>query len=684
MQQSPYQNLNGQLRQVDFINCTGGTNLVDSVFKIGEDQAADGYNFDYILTGGVRKRLGPVKINSSADSQARSLGFGLYAPISGTSKSIFRAAGTKLELFSPSVPSFVALTQDNASASSSPFSATSNVFFSQFSNGTTDIDWAIGGGLTLPIGAYSTTKFTQNGVIAPSGSISVTVNAHNSGSWTASGTYYYAVVLHKASTGVTGNAALDVSATTVNTDDTVTVNLAGITAFDQTTYDQVWIYRSARSGVSAFTTGNLIAQIASSSTSFVDKGDLGNPDISSNVNVPRVNSTVLDQSVLPTQTYIAITNWQTRLAVASGNKLYISDSNKSESWPTTNYITVPSAGPITALGRISYTSPQANALSDLLVIFKERELWVLSGTNFTNWNLVQIDTTGCPGQGLVVPAQGFLAWIDYRGVHVWDGTSKPFYVSRLIEPMFQYSGDLDKSQLVNGIGQFFRRENQIVWYLSSKTFGVQMFAIKMDVRLTLMKIQQQLTGRIIDAVFTRDNYAFPVYAALSYIPLNGGDEQLLLGDSSGFCYNASNGYSDGGANFSFTYKTAPLHCGDPNTEKQFHKVIVWVQDIGNWNLELDYWADYKTASIYETTQALPLSTENQAATSLWDLAVWDTSTWDGFSSNVIPIVFNLQSGANNSSIGKAIQLQFKNGTSNQPIVIHGFSLIYSLMGGITQ
>lgn len=679
------QQANGQLKQIDFGDNVGGTNLTDSVFKIKENQAAGGYNFDYILTGGIRKRLGSPKINSVADSQRYGLGFGLYAPTSGATKAVFRAAGRKLQLLDTTTPTFTTLTDDTVSAGSNAFALNTvqDVQFTQFSSGTNDVLWGAGGGAALPVGAYSTTHYTSNGTIVPTGSFTTAVNTHNGGSWTAAGSYYYALVYHKASTGALSNAALDVSATTVNTDDTVTLTIPP--ASDTTLIDKIWIYRSARSGVSGFTTGNLIAKVNSSVTSFVDKGDLGNPDILLVQNVPRAANTVLDNSVLPAGTYNTLGLWGHRLVTSSGNSLYISDVDKSESWPLTNYVTIPSAGPITALATISFTSPQANSLQELLVIFKERELWVLTpGTanNYTTWTLLKVDNNvGCPQQSLVVSAQGFLTWIDHRGVWIWDGTSKPIYCSRLIEPLFGTNGDLDKTQFVEGCGAFFRRENQVTWFLSSKTYGVQKFAIKMDVRLTLLQVEQNLTGRTLDGVFIQDVSAFPIYSAFSYVPLNGQNEQMILGDNAGFCYFASNATSDGGSDYIFRYLTAPLHCGNPNLKKQFHSVVAWVQDLGTWNLYLDYWSDYKTDSTLTTTAVLPVSTETQVP-ALWDIATFDQSFWDAYSPNVIPVIFNLQSGAANSAQGSSIQLQFRNDTKDQPIVIHGFSVLYSELGGV--
>lgn len=676
---------NGQFFQSDFANNVGGTNLVDSVFKISDTQAAGGFNFDYILTGGIRKRLGPVLINAVADAQLNTLGFGLYATASGGTKQVMRAAGTKLQLFDTSDAVFTNLTEDNAAVSSNPFnsSSTETVNFVQFNNGNSNILWGAGGGAGVPVGAYSTTKYTENGVAAPTGSLAAVVNAHGGGDWTAAGDYYYSIVYHKASTGVLSNAALDLPFTIVNTDDSVTLDLSMLTGLDQTLVNQFYIFRSARSGVVDFTTGNLIAQIPSSSTSFTDLGDLGNPDILLNQNVPRAGNIILDNSNLPAGTYTSLTIFKQRLITSQNSTVYISDVNKSESWPTTNIITIPSAGPITAMAVVSFTSPQAQSLDELLVIFKEREMWVINGSDYTNFALLSIDnSTGCPQQSLIVNAQGFLSWIDFRGIHLWDGTGKPYYASRLLEPLFGLNGDLDKTKLGIGVGEFFRRENQIVWYLSSKTYGEQKFSIKLDVRLTLLQIEQQLTGRNIDAVLIQDTYPMPIYAAMSYIPLDGNQEQMVLGDNAGFCYFAANGYSNAGDGIDWTYLSPALSMGDPNTQKQFHKVIVWVQDLGNWNLELDYWTDYRVAAEFETSQTLQISTENQSS-ALWDIATWDLSYWDDYAPNIVPMIFNLLAGNSNTAQGSAIQLQFKNSNADEPVTIHGFSVLWSPLGGVT-
>lgn len=592
---------NGQLEQADFFDNIGGTNLADSVFKIADNQAAGGFNFDYTLTGGFRKRLGPSLINTVADTELRTLGLGQYSTAQG-SKTLIRAAGTKLQTFDPSAPSFTALTKDTA-VDADPFASgsTQSVGFVQFNNGSSNILWGTGGGATLPVGAVSTTEYTANGMAEPVGALGTTVTPADAGNFAATGDYAYAIAYHKASTGVLSNVALDDIATIASTSDSVTITLTGLSGLDTTLVDEIYIYRSALNAADGFTTGELIAQIPSTDTSYTDRGDY----LETAANIARAGNVLLDNSTLPSGTYNVSTLYKRRLVTAQDSTVYISDVNKSESWPLTNYITVPSAGKITALAVISFTSPQAQTLDEILVIYKEREMWVITGDDYTTFTLKFIDQVGCIDQNLVVLANGFLSWIDFRGVYLWDGTSKPIYCSRLLEPLFRKDGDLDKVKLGLGTGEFLRKENLVVWYLSSKIYGEQKFTIKLDLRLTLPRIEQTMTGRNIDAVLLQDTLAFPVYAALSHIPQNGSDEMMVLGDDAGFCYYASNGTSDAGEGIEFAYLTKPLAMENPNVQKLFHTVVAWVEDVGTWDLTLDYWSNFRTSSAFQSTKALP-------------------------------------------------------------------------------
>jgi len=659
---------NGNFKQEDYYDNIGGINIADSPFKMKKEQALLCLNATYIRTGGVKKRNGHALINSSANAELTSFGIGLR-DTSSSSKSLIRAAGTKIQLFDPSVPSFTNLTEDTLAAGSDFLntSTTQPVVFQEFNNSNAQTLWSTGGGMSAVYGAYSTSKVTKNGSDLPTGTISAVVSA-TGGSFTV-GTYYYSIALRKTSTQALSNATLDVVAVIANTTDKVTIDFTSLTGLDTTKYDKIYLYRSAVGGVTAFTTGSLVSIINSTVTNYVDTGTV----TLSAQNIPRSGATV-DNSVLPSGTYKVITLFKRRLITSSGSTIYLSDVNKPESWP--NEISIPSGGEITALAVLSFTSVGSNTLDEILCIWKESELWVVTGNNTSDWVLKFIDKSGCPGSALPVNANGYLAWINYRGVYLWDGTGKPIYCSRLIEPLFARNGDLVKTQLYLGHGQLYEKDNTVVWYLSHAVYGTQKFQLKLDLRLTLPGVDSTLTGRILDGVFLFDTSAFPLYASKAYLPSNS-DETLVIGDNAGKTYKAFFVDADAGADYQFLYTTPYLDQGNPNQEKRYHYVIAWAEKLGDWDIILDYWTDFRTGDAIKSTRSQPLSSNQSTSAALWDVAFWDVGSWDDFNTSLVPIVFVLSSDTNNNSEGKCIKLQFRQETMNEPVTILGYSVLYT-------
>lgn len=668
---------NGKLLQQDLFENIGGLNLIDSPFRVKDGEATGGQNYSYTLTGGFAKRRGHPLINTVADSATRSLGLGLNNTTAGT-KTPIRAADTRLQALDLSTPAFTNLTEDTASAGSTFFSSSSTqpVVFAQFNTSSSDVLWAAGGGAAGIVGAYSSTKATFNGATAPSGSISTSVGG-SGGAWAATGTYYYAVALRKASTQAISNVSFAQSATVAVATQKVTITLSSITV-DTTKYDKFVIYRSAVSGASNFTTGDIVAYVDTTEASYLDDGTYS----STSENVPRAGNTLLDNSTLTAGTPKCLTVFKRRLVTAIGSTVYFSDLNKPESWPAANFITVPSGGPITALGVISFTSVGSNTIDEILCIFKERELWVVTGTTISDWALKFIDSTGCPVQSLLVPTNGMLAWIDTRGVHLWEGTGKPFYCSRRVEALFAEDGDIDKTKLAIGCGAYYRKEDSIVWSLSHKIYGEQKMQLKMDMRLSLPMVQNNLSGRLLDAVLIQDSSGFACYALTSFIQTTN-NEILLMGDASGYLYSGFSGTHDGASTaIDFQYKTRAFDQGNPNLKKRYHKVIAWVEEVGDWDLTLDFWTDYKLAEGIKSTRAQPINTQETGPLALWDIAQWDVAYWDDAGPKLKPLVFNLSSDANNNSEGTSISLNFRQQGADEPVTIAGFSIIFSEVGGI--
>lgn len=789
------------LQEARFFANSGGLNNTDSPFQVKESQASGGSNYDYARTGGVQKRMGHKKLNASANADLISACLAVKTLPSGGQQA-YRISAGKIQALNATTGVASDLTSDKTGASSSavPVSTELPPATAVFNTAEGSSLLYVANAQSWIVGAESAAKFSRNGIQLPTGTFTATPSA-TGGSFTAVGTYRYSIVLRKALTATQSNAYLSVPATISATTDKVTLNFSGLVGIDTAEIDQISIYRSAVGGAEGFTTGVLIAQIASTQTSFVDTGSF----LLDAQLVPRAGNVVLDNSPLPltqglqtpqgsfiavrspasgtfsatgtyryavlfynrttqqvsnafgsveatvtaltdnvtvtlsltnaltsnadeiwiyrslvggadgfttgslvgkiasnlttfvdtgtqlvaSQTvprtedfgptqYNAVCTWKRRLVTASKQTLYFSDLNKPESWPLTNVLTLPNGGPIIGLAVISFNTDFGN--DEYLAVFQNRKLWLVRGNDYTDVRLSFVDEVGCVNQNSIVLANGYLSWIDYRGIYLWDGSNKPIYCSRPIENFFSQGGSLNKALLTKTVGTYFRKTNQIIWYVSDKTAGEQRAALKLDLRLTLPGIETTLNGRVLDGVFTQDTTTFPIYGAVSFLPASDKDETLLLGDASGFIYSGYADFSDAGVGIDFSYTTPYLSMGSPNTAKRYHKVIVWVEEIGQWNLTLDYWTGYRSSLEYKSTLDLPVTTADRSANAIWDVAQWDVASWDDYTLKLVPLTFNLRPTDQNSNEGDCLRLRFRQDGVDQPITIHGYSVLFSEKG----
>lgn len=677
----------GLLFVEDYFLNVGGLNTADSPFVVKPNQATDGRNFDYIKKGGVQRRAGHGKLNSSANAQLKSLGIALWNK-PGTARKAVRAAGTKIQNFDLNAFTFTNMTEDTTAVNSSflPGTSTHPVNSVMYNSPVAGVLWMNGGGMTRIYGTYNgTTKVTENGVPLVTAS-SFTATPVGAGGTLQAGTYRWVLVYHKLSTGVIGNATttVEASATTIAND---SVNLAWtLTNNDTTKYDLIYIYRSSLNGVAGFTAGALVATVASTATTYLDTG----ASLDSSVIVPRVNNLLLDNSPLPSGTFETLALFNRRLVTASGSTVRFSDVNKPESWPTYQTIDVPSGGTITGLAVVSLTAESSSEIQEVLCIFKQTELWIIAGdglidfsTSLPNWTLKFVDNSGTAVQSLVVPANGFLFWVSYRGVFMWNGRGKPIYCSQPIEDKFQRQGDIDKSKLIIGYGTYSQARGEVQWTLSSKSIGEQGVVLKMDLKLTLEASGDTLGNKQLSGIFTMDVPTPLFYAGVNCIPASDSTEELqLAGDASGFMYTqyASSDGADAGVPVAFEYSVPYFDFGTPGTTKRVNKVVVWVLESGSYNLSMDFWSNYGYRSQDAATRVLPISDVPEGSIALWDVALWDVSLWGNFFPKVKALSYNLGSVSNNAGEGDSFHFKLYNTGTNRQLIIYGFSVYYTEIG----
>jgi hypothetical protein len=675
----------GEYLVEDFFVNTGGLNTADSPFVVNIDEATGGSNYDYVSRGGLKKRGGHARLNSSANAQTKSFGLGLWNK-PGTARKVMRAAGTKFQEFDTTSYAFTNLTEDTAAAGSTFFNSSSSqpVVFSMFNTPSSGTLWAAGGGASAIYGAYSATKVTKNGVETPGGSIALSTSAHAAApNFTSTGYYRYAVAFRKLSTQAIGNAALFKEVNVTTASDKVVIDLSSVTGDDTTKYDKFVIYRStvsvASQGNVAFTAGDIVALVDITASSYDDTGGY----TSTAQNVPQANNILLDNSELTSGTYNCLTLFKRRLVTATGSTIYFSDINKPESWPTYQTLTVPSGGEITALGVISMTSPTSSEIQEMLVVFKQREVWVITGDGtidslgLPDWSLKYINSAGAPTQASVVAADGFLFWLNYRGVYMWNGNGKPAYISRKIQDKFQRGGDIDKSTLGQAWGMYVENRGQIHWCLSSNSEGTLKYVLKLDLDLTTKGSADTVGNVKYDGVFTPDVLRFSAYAGLSFIAASSSTEETIYyGDASGYIMSGYASTQDAGTSFNFDYISPYLNFGKPNCSKRLIKVVAWVIDNGEYDLDLTYWSNYRYADSDGSTVSVTVNQGILDTGALYGSAVYGIARYNSFAPRLKPVVFHIRSEKNNAE-GDAFRLRFQQLSSSKTLTLYGFSVYYS-------
>jgi hypothetical protein len=361
--------------------------------------------------------------------------------------------------------------------------------------------------------------------------------------------------------------------------------------------------------------------------------------------------------------------------------VYFSDLGKPESWPSLNFITIPSGGAITGLAVVNFNTPTTSSPNELLAVFKEDEVWIIDGSTPTigqsdsNWLLQFVDFCGTPAQPLVVTAQGYLFWVNFRGAFMWDGSGKPIYLSRPIELDFRTYGNVVTTALATGVGAYFKRTQQIMWFISGTVEGTQCLVLKLDLRLTLPSVETFLNGsRLINGVFSFDSLTYPVYACTSTYPT--ATETFYAGDRTGKLWTLyDNINADDTVAIPFTYRTKPDDLGITGTSKKFYKVIVWCRESSTNKLTLNYWVSYRTTAANKASNSAKIA--DIVSIGLWDQGYWDVASWDQFPSTYTPVVFNLGNGTIGAE-GDALTLEFQQSDVNSPVEIAGWSVIYSV------
>lgn len=709
----------GQYLVEDFFTNTDGLNTVDSPFVVGHNTISDGVNVEYVARGGFRRRDGHTR-RGSADSDTRTIGAALWDK-PGTGRLVIKASNTgaagKLKAVDLTSYSPTTLTSDEASPSSTPLPNNTSipVSFSMFNTSSAGILWAAGSAATNLYGVYSGTKFTANGSVAPTVSSPATFSFVGSGGNYIAGLYSkYMITFIKGSTSAESNATVLGKTTSASGgSDSATVIFSAATFPDVTKYTKMRVYRqisfAAFADNSAFTGGTLIAEITisglanfnSGTITLTDKFDSitmsGSGSATNNLTgvsdslVPNSGFVVLDNSPLPSGTFNVVTTWKRCLVTASNNTVYISDTNKPESWPLSLRFNIPSGGAIQALAVISASSITSSQIDEYLLIFKQNELWVVTGdpdpVNTSSLSLKFVDSVGAVGPLAVVVAEGICLWFSTRGVYGWNGNGKPIHFFRPIKDKLASSGDIDLTKAQKIWGIYKPDTKHVVFCVSSKaqgsngssTQGENTYIYKQSLEFVQGSKTDLANKTDLDGSFTPEILPTSAACGVAFYPTTTSTKQVQwFADYSGYVWTMYDAITDSTRVQPFEYTTQFIPLGSPFISKKVHRVLLYFKNNGPINLTMNYWSKYRFQVVDQSsTEFMSTESGNTASSSIWGATTWGSGLWAAsISSKTDPAIFELNNNNNNSE-GDSFKFQFTNSDYTLPLEFIGFSVYYT-------
>lgn len=148
-------------------------------------------------------------------------------------------------------------------------------------------------------------------------------------------------------------------------------------------------------------------------------------------------------------TFVGNLSWKAFNVHPLASRIRFSHPGSSEDWHTDDYFDVAKHDGDFVTALVS--------MSDRLVIFKNRSMWALFGTDIDTFQLVKIANVGCPSQQAVTVADGGLYFYSWgNGLMSYDGNI-PQVVSTNLEPVVTQGLINSTYQLKISVGWINRR-----------------------------------------------------------------------------------------------------------------------------------------------------------------------------------------------------------------------------------
>lgn len=342
-------------------------------------------------------------------------------------------------------------------------------------------------------------------------------------------------------------------------------------------------------------------------------------------------------------------------SILSGTKypsrVWFSNIGDADTWTTgTDYFDVgfDDGQKITGIG----------ILDQWLVIFKERSIYILSGSGPADWklsgtvnNLVNVaNSVGCVSHRSIVQVGNDLWFMSQDGIRSLrknENGANPLY--GLVSGNIQGTIDsLNKGALSKTCATFFNNKVYYAFPTGSSSFNNKVAVA--DLRHFVDKVDNP--------------YAWTTYTGWSpgiwtvYEPSNTPNLYYGEGDADSVVFQAETGTNDNSATIDFDIKDRMINLKEPSMRKTSRFIIAYAEESGDYDVEISSSTDGVTFVKHGDLNLL--------SGTVWNSGVWDTTTW-GFGDR-IRTKFPIQRAS------ERIQMRFRNNAADQPVKILPYTL----------
>jgi hypothetical protein len=316
------------------------------------------------------------------------------------------------------------------------------------------------------------------------------------------------------------------------------------------------------------------------------------------------------------------------------SRIYWSNIKDDLTWLTTSFIDISKddGQQIMAL----------HVLSDSLIVFKERAIYIVSFTGDADipFTVQKSDSNvGTVGQHSVQEIENGLVFLSYDGFYYFDSHNSYKISLQIQTTLLAYNGTRFSQ------ARSMRQKNKNRYFCALPSQGQ--------------------TNNDVVVVWDWQLNAFSLYSgiaanAMTSVYVTGIDERIYFGDYSGFVYRMDTGSDDYPLNVQTAitsyYYTNWKHYDDLCDQKGVPNVVVYYQT-NNAVITFVYSYDFESADTY--TQTFSTAT----STSVYGSAVYGTGTYAGIGGS--------QQRRDLDGRGRVIRLGFKNSTMSETFQIDG-------------